>query len=952
MYDAESQLPIFREEKSETDVCPFPKEVQVDRRNLQTNQRPNNAYKYLATGSCTRCRNRANRRLRFAHNGNVCSIANNMMLLRDEAQYVATAANGIREKIQIQLSGDSYSVADVIRILRRANDFARECQESSQAVALSVHEATKLCKLASRRGSSTSSLEKQVRVQFEDMSALVANGKAALAGLRRAKRDLDAFMYVQRRILLESFGIKNIVLVDAIENKDMVGALECEGGSVDKCFGTVTLFNIRAQTFGLVRRVHLTCEGPPGLAIGGHDEEFPPYSLWGDENGKYEQKELLPGIYNITAQATDYMERKSEIFFKTFTVKADSQSNDSSSSSVTALPMAKSSFTTQPSEQEMRSSNVTQVSSVSIEAFEDKGETKYLDRLETNLNTSNTACEQVKQAMIQKTIAEETLVQSDKTYDEVMKLARNVAANTDIERIKQEIEFAHLRVELETTKARAAADLASLMCNKAADNSIRKLVNEDNELVQEVEAAATAVVEARLSLTDEKRLRDEMEEVVALIDLNPAMGQDEATLLELKDAVEAEILQVESQIEALPESSGEIATLERKKQSLLAEKTEIEEALSNQNEFTISQSALKKGEFYDSVAPDFNEFPPLQYILTSTLAGTNLTVQKNWGNEETSGSKEEWFRRFGDLLVMLPRRLIRVYNTTTGGCITEETELSVSVNVTEIESVWETLDPVECTADALLKNGEGAENKVSGNVVESELEIAREAPNTRTGTIESHAQSDELDESSPPPSAEPSSDPSESPTTEPLALPTVQPSLGPTPSPTYEPTVDPTSKPTMEPSLRPTPSPTYEPSVGHKITKGDTMMTSLRLTPSPTYKPIVEQKFTKGDTQTTKGSKEPDCTIDFQGEPGDYWAGLDIGFDSREAWLDFADTGIDPGDFILAGGVFENINVDNHWVRITKPSWVSLQNSGYFEIRTDQGSKDLATMKLPACYKD
>lgn len=62
----------------------------------------------------------------------------------------------------------------------------------------------------------------------------------------------------------------------------------------------------------------------------------------------------------------------------------------------------------------------------------------YLARLSSNLDSSNTACEKVKQAMIQKTLAEEAVIDSDEVYDEIMGLARGFDQNPDVEKIKGE----------------------------------------------------------------------------------------------------------------------------------------------------------------------------------------------------------------------------------------------------------------------------------------------------------------------------------------------------------------------------------------------------------------------------------------------------------------------------------------------------------------------------------
>ena len=80
-------------------------------------------------------------------------------------------------------------------------------------------------------------------------------------------------------------------------------------------------------------------------------------------------------------------------------------------------------FSSPPTTQPINNAPPFASSGVLDVSLERTGEQEYLNRLTGNLETSNTACEQVKQAMIQKTIAEETVAQGDKIYDNVMNLS-------------------------------------------------------------------------------------------------------------------------------------------------------------------------------------------------------------------------------------------------------------------------------------------------------------------------------------------------------------------------------------------------------------------------------------------------------------------------------------------------------------------------------------------------
>lgn len=470
------------------------------------------------------------------------------------------------------------------------------------------------------------------------------------------------------------FGIEDLVLVDAVTNQDIDGAIDC-AIAINRCFNGATRFNVRAKVFGNVKSVFLTSTGP--IRESGRDEGIAPYAVWGDNGkGDYNRMELKPGTYTITAQATNEQGEKSPVVSKTFIVVAE-----------------ETQLTNAPTSSQSESTSRT-------------GEQEFLDRLTANLDSSNTACEKVKEAMVQKTIAEETAMQGDKVYDEVMKLAIGNEGNSDVERIKKDAEEKHSRILEEAAKACGTADLASQVCMHSQTQSQRSLAKEDEIVQKELVASAGSVLESRLALSDEKVAREEMEEVIALIGFDPVMSElqtaikdDERILKRHKDDVEDKISQVNSQIKAMPDSAPEIAVLEKKKDSLVAEELQIEDALDNEEKFVISQSALKKDELYESVAPDFSKSPPLQYILRSKQSNNGVSVvEKNWKTEdETAGSKEEWFRRFCEkLAIEVPRRLKLQYSQSKGGCITDDAELELDMTVTELQSVWEYLDPPPC----------------------------------------------------------------------------------------------------------------------------------------------------------------------------------------------------------------------------------------------------------------
>jgi hypothetical protein len=110
---------------------------------------------------------------------------------------------------------------------------------------------------------------------------------------------------------------------------------------------------------------------------------------------------------------------------------------------------------------------------------------------------------------------------------------------------------------------------------------------------------------------------------------------------------------------------------------------------------------LKKDEYYETVAPDFEEYPPLQYILRSSQEGDKLTIERSWDPEnEASNPKEAWFRRFGEsLIVNVHSWISQVYGISAKGCIPTDAALSIDVIITEMTSVWEKLNQSPCSVE-------------------------------------------------------------------------------------------------------------------------------------------------------------------------------------------------------------------------------------------------------------
>ena len=189
----ESRLPIYKQEKSDTNVCPFPEEVQEERRRLATR-----VYRYKATGRCRRCRNRTTARGRLLQANKVCSISIQMIQLRDEATYVATTVSEILESTRMKAAGGVIPDVEATTILNQADHSARQCQEQSAIMSRAEERVTRLCVEATRLRSTEQSAIMRVETEYEASLILLEKMKAALSFLRKSERYLNSLEYIQK----------------------------------------------------------------------------------------------------------------------------------------------------------------------------------------------------------------------------------------------------------------------------------------------------------------------------------------------------------------------------------------------------------------------------------------------------------------------------------------------------------------------------------------------------------------------------------------------------------------------------------------------------------------------------------------------------------------------------------------------------------------------------------
>jgi len=374
VWDVEDRLPEYKGEKSHSGVCPFPDQVDEVRRSLGLKTWPpenihndrmlqTNRWRYRLQGRCQRCKNQTTARRRLKQQAtHVCYVSEQTMILQDQVGYAASASAAILQRMKDTASNQVFRDVDISELLYQAGQRAQECQEESSKAARAGAVVTEICIKASRLRASTESLLTQGKTELDNVMLAAKRAKNALAQLRKVEHDLKKLYYIhsglshrelqyrrQRRYgrpdydsddsssqndvpgSSSSFGIKDLVLVDARRNRDVEGALDCN--PVNDCFGSATRFNVRAEVFGNVDRVYLTSEGP--IRESGRDEGISPYSVWGDDgNGDYNEMQLPPGTYTMTARATNSQGEKSPLFTKTFTVaSANSQSATSQTSS-------------------------------------------------------------------------------------------------------------------------------------------------------------------------------------------------------------------------------------------------------------------------------------------------------------------------------------------------------------------------------------------------------------------------------------------------------------------------------------------------------------------------------------------------------------------------------------------------------------------------------------------
>lgn len=926
--EVDGLVPLFREEKMLTTVCPFPDTIASTRR-------------YQATGRGERCMN-SQAAGRLLQTRNACSVAEKTIKLQQKAEYVATKCNGILRSMMERANNDVFESVDLGELLERASDGAQVCQEAAATATKASQAAADLCSLENLPGSSSDDIIRETETESQTVMAAVIRGKNALSRVKRVQHEMNVVYYMQaaqsprklqgRDVSLheeEVCSLTGKTRVDlkraeaAAEEADSVLRIikdleheldtdkaasilrsarddlkECEDrrDEVEDAANKMDTYcdqasRGRGNLSSKLKRAERTYDSARESA----DEAVDLLAKMRRYQDELEQDLGVAAVEPTNTPTATPTSRPTAAPTSSPTeaptLPPSNPPTGTPTSSPTALPTRKpdtprptsvptaaptSGPTGAPLTETLQGDEWEQApsaapSSLFVKLLARPFEREYVTRLYSNLDESDRECEGVAEAVQQRTIAEEALLTSDDVFEEITDLALGHRKNADVNRIRVDAFLSNIQIQDESAKVVAAAEMASELCSQGLQELVR----------DEVEIATIAANQTRIALADLKMARDKMTEVVSLIDFDPVLSdlsptaeEDEIKLLRHLGEVETEVSRVDSQMQELPEAPGVMA-LSRKRGSLVEEQMEVEEVLTADVPFRISHSALKKDEYYQSVSPNFEETPPLEYL--SRARQPELTEGPNnhlSRSRQPAASRKEWFQAFGESLVEdIQARLLLGYNSQAGGCITEESDLSVVMVITEVASIWDQFDPLQCSTAFLAREpGRGSSeaqpedpylilNTVPENSPTNGPTSLPTTNPTSSPTINPTSLPTKNPTSSPTVGATslPTKNPTNSPTDGPTSAPTMNPTNSPTDGPTSLPTSVPTSLPTVGPTSVPTMNPTSSPTVGptSSPTANPTSPPTVGPTSSPTMNPTGSPTVGPTSSPTTNPTEAP-----------------------------------------------------------------------------------------------
>lgn len=677
---AESFDPAFDEEKMRTTVCPFPDEIDVD--GVAT-------YRYQATGRGERCPSTGPPR--SLQMNSPCSVAEQIGKLQEQVERDVIASRSILLRMRERVGSEVMEDVDLQSVVRRASEGAEKCKGASLAVHKAATVANMLCAENEQNSTDTSFLRAEIELDMVMIAATRA--KRALSQTRQAQHEVDVLYHIEisrsRRRHLEE-----------------TTCAYADDAELDR--------KRAEEAVKKARSILQTLENTDDYKeaediVDDAEDELKHCESKTNKMKAFCSKGISRGddVYRLKdARKEADKIRKSADAAETLLVEIQefevSNVTDPPTASPTVSPTANptASPTSSPTSGPVEAPTEAPISAPTASPTADSTgaavknepgmlQQDYISRLEANLNSSNTQCEEVARAVQQKTFAEEALLASHVVFDEITALSAGFIGNYDVNRIRVDAFLYAIMVQDGSAKASAAALATSELCSQG----------QLELLSDELKLAIAATNQTRLALADLKMSRDAMEETVALISFDPTLSEllptDETrdiALLQHLGAVETEVAAVDSQMNEVPDSALVLPSLGRKRESLVKEEMEVEAVLTSDNTFPISKSALKKDEYYQTKAPDFDEVPPLQLLARSRQPDDNI------GRTATRPlSREEWLSNFFDSLATgALLRVLNGYKLSQGGCV-EDSEVLVTVHVTEVATVWEQFDPTQCS---------------------------------------------------------------------------------------------------------------------------------------------------------------------------------------------------------------------------------------------------------------
>lgn len=333
-------------------------------------------------------------------------------------------------------------------------------------------------------------------------------------------------------------------------------------------------------------------------------------------------------------------------------------------------------------------------------------EIEYANRLQENLASSQTECDEGLVAANEPTLAEEAVKTADEKYANIVATASLHAENKDMQGLLDEASAVHMKVQQEADMTTLNAKFASTWCGHALSTQRPNYRDWYAKYAMEARDEATQhSLRARNALDVLKTsLAQDIQDLILMIELNPDMIMleaeyevDKQILTDHLEDVKAAIGELDVEMAALPVDAPETIPLLRQRAPLVEEQKQVEGAISSASAFGLGQSELLRKELLESLTPGCDVDPPLVYTLRS-FQGYQAS-DTNWSpEEETNGSKEEWYRKFGDLIAQrVPERLTYLYNITSGGCIDPgKTYLATIVELRELCSQYEQNQLLDC----------------------------------------------------------------------------------------------------------------------------------------------------------------------------------------------------------------------------------------------------------------